>query len=118
MGCIGPNGFGVLVICDGNTNAEKFLCLLHDNLFATVESMFGIAHRPFILQQDNAPPHRVAYTDLSLSHRVVPVLPRPAQRPDMNIIENIWLFIRNEFSHDPGGPPITKEELGARVFSE
>ena len=36
----------------------------------------------------------------------------------MNIIENIWLFIKNKLSHDPRGLPIIEEELQARVLSE
>ena len=34
FGCIGPNGDGVLLVCDTTINAEKYVCLLHDNLFA------------------------------------------------------------------------------------
>ena len=63
-GCIGPNVVGVLVVYGRTINAEKYVCLLHDNLFANIESMFETADRPFIFQQDNAPPYRVAYTKL------------------------------------------------------
>ena len=74
-GYIGPNGVGKLVVCDRTINAEKYVCLLHDNLFANVELMFGTAHWPFIFQQDNVPPHRAEYRKLYLSLRGVPVLP-------------------------------------------
>ena len=36
----------------------------------------------------------------------------------MNIIENIWLFIKNKLNHDPRGHATTKTELQARVLSE
>ena len=68
-GCIGPNGVGVSVAYDRTINAEKYACLLHDNLFANGESMFDTARRPFIFQEDNAPPHRAAYTQLYLPPR-------------------------------------------------
>ena len=37
---------------------------------------------------------------------------------DINIIENVWLFLKNKLNHDPRGPPATEEELQARVLSE
>ena len=40
------------------------------------------------------------------------------ESPDLNIIENVWLFLKNKLSHDPQGPPATIEELQARVLSE
>ena len=78
-GCTGPNGVGKSVVCHRTMNAEKYVCLLHDNLFANIESMFGTDDRLFIFQQDNAPPHQAAYTRIYLSLRGVPVLPWPAQ---------------------------------------
>ena len=81
-------------------NVKKYVCLLHDNLVANVESMFRTAQRSFIFQQDNAPLHRAAHKKLYLSLRGVPVLPWPAQSPDMNIIESIWLFVKNKLIHD------------------
>ena len=70
-GCVGPTGVGKLVVCDRTVNAEKYVCLLHDNLFANVESMFGIDDRPFIFQQDNAPPHRAACTKIYSQPRII-----------------------------------------------
>ena len=117
-GCTGPNGVSVLVVCNRTINAEKYVCLLHDNLFATVEAMFGTADRPVIFLEDNAPRHRAAYTKLYFSLRGVPVLPWPAQMADMNNIENILLFIKSKLNHDPTGHPTTKQERQARVLSE
>ena len=57
------------------------------------------------------------HKDISFSLSV-PILPWPAQSPDLNIIENIWLFIKNKLNCDPRGPPTTKEELQTRVISE
>ena len=117
--CVGPTGVGKLVVCDRTINAEKYFCLLHDNLFANVEPMLGTADRPFIFQQDNAPPTSSSiHRDISFSSRRSCFAMASAQSPDLNIIENIWLFIKNKLNCDPRGPPTTKEELQTRVISE
>ncbi len=54
-GCIGPNGVGPLVVCDGKINAQKYITVLHDNLFTCVDQMLGEEGCPFIFLQDNAP---------------------------------------------------------------
>jgi len=75
--------------------------------------MFGEENRPFIFQHDNAPPHRAKKTKIYSKLRGIYVLPWPANCPDLNIIKNIWLFIKNKLNNDPRCPPTTGEELVA-----
>ena len=42
----------------------------------------------------------------------------PVESPDLNIIENVRLFLKNKLNHDPRGTPATKEELRAQIVSE
>ena len=46
------------------------------------------------------------------------VLPWPLQSPDPNIIENVWLYIKNKINHDPIYAPKTKDALISQVLQE
>jgi len=75
--------------------------------------MFGEENKPIIFQHDNAPPHRAKKTKIYTKLRGIYMFPRPANSPDLNIIENVWLFIKNKLNNDPRYPPTRREELVA-----
>ena len=117
-GCIGPNCVGRLVQCHGQINAVKYIEFLQDNLHQSVKQMFGEENWSFIVQHDNAPPHRAKKTKIYSKLHGIYVLPWPANSHSLNIIENGWLFIKNKVNNDPRCPPTTREELVARIFEE
>lgn len=44
----------------------------------------------------NAPPHASKMTKALKENNNIPTLTWPVQSPDINIIENIWLFLKNQ----------------------
>ena len=115
-GCIGPNAVGWLVFCKDSLNATKYIAFLQNNFLQLMEAMFGDDGRPFIFQQDNAPTHRAKITNDFLREASINVVPRPAQSTDLNIIKNVWLYIKNKMNRDPVHPPNTKDQLVSQIL--
>jgi len=67
--------------------------VLDDNLWAVVMKHF--ANKLYLFQDDNAPCHASHATKPWKDRNQIPCLPWPAQSPDINIIENVWLLMKN-----------------------
>ena len=113
-GCIGPNGGGKQHLYT-EMNATKYVSLQQENLPQRICTIYGDENRPFIFQQDNAPSHRAKITKSHLDHDGINILPWPQQSSDLNIIKNVWQFMKNKLNYDPRGLPRTREALIERI---
>lgn len=94
-GCVCFNGLGDLVPIDGTMNQSKYIHVLNDHAFPSANRLIG---QSFILQQDNAPCHKARSITNFLTDIEVNTLDWPPQSPDLNIIENVWAYIKRKRS--------------------
>lgn len=91
-GCITYNGVGTLTSVEGNMNSNVYIDTLNNNLWPVVAKNFG--NGGWIFQEDNAPCHVSRVCNDWKTQNNIPVLPWPAQSPDINVIENVWRVLK------------------------
>ena len=93
-GCLCFHGVGTLCQVEGNINSDKYIDILDTNLWPVI-----VRHFPdgaYLFQDDNAPVHRSRITQEYIARNRIKNMSWPAQSPDINIIENIWLYIKRK----------------------
>ena len=89
-GCICWYGVGTLTCITGNIFSEKYKTILEDNIWPVIARHFP--DNEYLFQGDNAPVHRSAVFQEYKDKNNLKSTSWPAQPPDLNIIENIWLL--------------------------
>jgi hypothetical protein len=91
-GCITYNGVGTIIPINGNMNSVKYIETLDNHLWPIVAKNFG--NSAWIFQEDKAHCHVSRQCNAWKADNNIPILPWPAQSPDINVIENVWRVLK------------------------
>ncbi|CAG8660808.1 13745_t:CDS:1 [Dentiscutata heterogama] len=101
-GCFSWHGLGPIIPIRGRMNGEAYVKLLRRHAIPVVCQL--VPDGQGIFQQDNAPAHTCSKVKNVFRNANIPVLPWPAQSPDMNPIENMWQEVERCLRNFPDNP--------------
>jgi len=112
-GCISTFGFHDFILLDGTMDAAGYVIVLKHNLLPVICEYFK--SRPFIFQQDGASVHTAHEVTEFLNSHNMQVLEWPPHSPDLNIIEHVWHYLKEEMRKRPVAS--CKEDLWSNVLA-
>ena len=78
-------------------NSEKYKTILEDNIWPEIARNFP--ENQYFFQDNNAPVHRLRVLQEYKAKNSLKSISWSAYPPDLNIIENIWLYIKRKLAY-------------------
>ena len=85
---------------------EQYIAILEDHMYPSAMDLFKDGD--YFFQHDNDPQHTARVVRRWLEDQQIPMLPWPAQSPDLNPIENLWATLEQQLRECQ---PVTREQL-------
>ena len=115
-GCMGWNGVGVLTEVQGILNADQYCDILEGGVVESFEKL-EMPEGERMFQQNNDPKHTSKKATQWFEDNDIEVMVWPAQSPDINPIEHLWVHLKKVLNQYPK-PAKGVHELWERVVEE
>lgn len=112
-GCITYYGVGDACRLPEGIDKETVIAILHDHVFAS-RDWYGMNPEKFKFQQDNASVHTANIVKDYIRKSRIPIIEWPPNSPDLNLIETVWAYLKDQLSKYSTDPR-DKDELWKRV---